>query len=69
MWIDLCDTLPVVRFWSSLQCCTISAHLSYLEVKVMDYKILCLSFLVKVFRALYLLNMWIVDTLLVICLV
>ena len=56
LWMDLVDILPDVRYWSVL-CCTILTHISDLEVKIMDFEILCLSFLVKVFRSLYLLNL------------
>ena len=63
--MDLVDILPDVRYWSVVLCCTILTHISDLEVKVTDFEILCLSFLVKVFRSLYLLKLSLdlVDTL------
>ena len=39
-WMDLLDTLPDVRYWSEVLCCTIMTHISDLEVKVMDFEIL-----------------------------
>ena len=47
--MDLVDTLPIVRYWSVVLCCTILTHLRDLEVKVMDF---CLSFWLKFFRSL-----------------
>ena len=38
--MDLVDTLPVVRYWSKVSCCTILTHLGDLEVKVTDFEIL-----------------------------
>ena len=52
MWMDLIDTVPVVRYWTGVKCCTILTLMSDLEVKVMDFKIL-LKFLVLVFRTVY----------------
>ena len=40
MWIDLIDTLPDVRYWSEVLCCTITTHIGDLEVKVTDFEIL-----------------------------
>ena len=40
LWMDLVDTLPDVRYWSDVLCCTIMIHISDLEVKVMDFEIL-----------------------------
>ena len=39
-WMDLVDTLPDVRYWSEVLCCTIMTHIGHLEVKVMDLEIL-----------------------------
>ena len=39
-WMDLVDTLPDVRYWSKVLCCTITTHISDLEVKVTDFEIL-----------------------------
>ena len=39
-WMDLIDTLPDVRYWSEVLCCTIMTHIGHLEVKVMDFEIL-----------------------------
>ena len=39
MWMDPVDTLPVVRYWSEVFCCTIPTHLCDLEVKVTDFEI------------------------------
>ena len=52
LWIELVDTFPDVRYWSKVLCCTIMAHIGDLEVKVMDFEILCFKFLVKVFGSL-----------------
>ena len=41
IWMDLVDTLHVVRYWSEVLCYTIMTHLSDLEVKVMDMEISC----------------------------
>ena len=41
------DTMPVVRYWSEVLCCTIVTHLSDLEVKFVDFKISCLGFWLK----------------------
>ena len=35
MCMNLSDTLPVVRCWSEVLCCTILTHLRDLEVRVM----------------------------------
>ena len=51
MYIDQVDTLHIDRYWSEVLFCTITNHLSDLEVKVTDLEILC-----KVFVSLYLLN-------------
>ena len=40
LWMDLVDTLPDVRYWSEVLCCTITPHVSDLEVKVTDFEIL-----------------------------
>ena len=34
------DTLPDVRYWSEVLCCTIMIHISDLEVKVTNFEIL-----------------------------
>ena len=47
LWMDLVDILPDVRYWSEVLCCFISTHISDLEIKVTDFEILCLSFLLK----------------------
>ena len=47
--MDLCDTLPDVRYWSEVLCYTITTHIGDLEVK--------LKFLVKGFGSLYLLKL------------
>ena len=39
-WMDLIDTLPDVRYWSEILCCTIKTHIGYPEVKVTDFEIL-----------------------------
>ena len=39
-WMNLFDTLPDVRYWSEVLCCTIMTHITDLEVKVMDFEIL-----------------------------
>ena len=31
-WMDLVDTLPGVRYWSEVLCCTITTHISDLGV-------------------------------------
>ena len=36
--MDLVDTLPDVRYWSEVLCCTITTHIG--EVKVTDFEIL-----------------------------
>ena len=38
LWMDLVDTLPDVRYWSEVLCCTITT--SDLEIKVTDFEIL-----------------------------
>ena len=40
LWMDLVDTLPDVRYWSEVLCCTIMTHIGDLEVKVTDFEIL-----------------------------
>ena len=35
--MDLVDTLPDVRYWSEVLCCTITTHISDLKVKVTDF--------------------------------
>ena len=47
MLMDKVDTLHVGRYWSEVLCGTITTHLGDLEVKVMDFKVLCLSFWLK----------------------
>ena len=37
-WMDLVDTLPDVRYWSEVLCCTIMTHSSDFEVKVTDFE-------------------------------
>ena len=39
-WMDLVGTLPDVRYWSEVLCCTIMTHIGDLEVKVKDFEIL-----------------------------
>ena len=39
-WMDLIDTLPDVRHWSEVLCCTIMTHINDLMVKVTDFEIL-----------------------------
>ena len=52
-WMDLVDTLPDVRYWSEVLCCTITTHISDLEVnsdpevKVTDLEPLSYSFWLK----------------------
>ena len=55
--MDQFDTLHVGRYWSEVLCCTIMTHLGDLEVKVTDFEIFLLKFLVKVFISLYLLKL------------
>ena len=38
-WIDLIGTLPDVRYWSEVLCCTITTNIGDLEVKVKDFEI------------------------------
>ena len=45
-WMDLVDTLPDVRNWSAVICCTILTHINDLKVKVTDFEILSFKFLV-----------------------
>ena len=40
LWMDRVDTLPDVRYWSEVLCCTIMSHICDLEVKVTDFEIL-----------------------------
>ena len=40
LWMDLVDTLPDVRYWSEVLCCTIMTHIGDLEVKVTDFEVL-----------------------------
>ena len=60
-WMDLVGTLPDIRYWSDVLCCTITTHIDDLEVKVTDFEILSysfwLKFLFKVFGSLYLLKL------------
>ena len=51
MLMDQVDMLHVSRYWSEVLCCTITTHL---EVKVTDFKILCLSLILSS----YCLNRW-----------
>ena len=47
-WLDRVYTLPDVRYWSAVLCCTIMTNIGDLEVKVRDYVFLscfCLKFL------------------------
>ena len=39
-WMDPVGTLPDVRYWSEVLCCTIITHISDLEIKVTDFEIL-----------------------------
>ena len=39
-WMDLIGTLPDVRYWSEVLCCTITTHSGDLEAKVMSFEIL-----------------------------
>ena len=52
MWMDLVDTLPVVRYWSDVSCCTVLIHINDLEIRVVDFKNFKFKYLVKVFRYL-----------------
>ena len=56
-WMDLLGTLPDVRHWSEVLCCTIATHIGHAEVKVTDFENFKLKFLVKVFGSLYLLRL------------
>ena len=38
--MDLVGTLPHVRYWSEVLCCTITPHIGDPEVKVTDFEIL-----------------------------
>ena len=38
--MDLVGTLPDIRYWSELLCCTITTHIRHPEVKVTDFEIL-----------------------------
>ena len=49
-WMDLADALPDARYWSEVLCCTITTHISDLEVKVTDFEILSKSFWLKIFE-------------------
>ena len=40
LWMDLVGTLPDIRYWSEVLCCTITTHIDDLEVKVTDFEIL-----------------------------
>ena len=40
LWMDLTVTLPDVRYCSKVLCCTITTHISDIEVKVTDFQIL-----------------------------
>ena len=37
MLMDQVETLHVCGYWSEILCCTITTHLSDLEVKVIDF--------------------------------
>ena len=52
-WMDLVDTLPDVRYWSEVLCCTIMTHIRQGHALWN----LRLRLLVKVFRSLYLLKL------------
>ena len=54
-WMDLVSTLPDVRYWSEVLCCTITTHISDPEVKVTDLEILSSSFWLKFFFSTFLL--------------
>ena len=45
--MDEVDTLHIDRYWSEVLCCTITTHMSDLDVKVTDLDILCESFWLK----------------------
>ena len=38
--IDQVDTMPVVRYWPEVICCSVPTHVGDLEVKAMDFEIL-----------------------------
>ena len=40
LWMDLIDTLPTVRYWSEVLCCTITTHIGDLEIKVTYFETL-----------------------------
>ena len=40
LWMELVDTLPGVRYWSEVLCCTVTTHIGDPEVKVTDMEIL-----------------------------
>ena len=39
-WMHLVGTLPDIRYWSEVLCCTITTHIGDPEVKVTDFEIL-----------------------------
>ena len=39
-WMNLVDTLPDVRYWTEVLCCTVTTHISHLEVKVTVFEFL-----------------------------
>ena len=47
--MEVVHSCPDVRYWSKVVCCTISTHMSDLEVKVTDLERNLLDVLVKVF--------------------
>ena len=44
MCMGLVVIMPAVTSWSEVLCCTILTQMTDLDVKVVDFKILCLSF-------------------------
>ena len=46
--MDQVDTMPVVRYWPEVLCCTVVTHMSDLEVKATDFDTLCKSFWLKI---------------------
>ena len=55
--MDLVDTVPDVRHWSEVLCCTIATHIGDLESRSQTLKNFKLKCLVKVFGSLYLLKL------------
>ena len=45
--LDLADTVPDIRYYSIILCCTIPIPLTNLEIKVTHFEILRYSFLLK----------------------